>query len=120
MVARKKNEPKLTNEAKKAVADYHADPENLVPEPKPAPALTEDVRKLDEPARVDDAPEAIIPADPEGKAKGGEASEAELYAAARAVRREGQRPQYYDLNAVAKDLQRGVPSREAVSNNRTQ
>lgn len=105
MVARKKNEPAEKNT-----------PEEV----KPAPALTEEVRKLDDPARVDDAPEAIIPADPEGKAKGGEANEAELYAAARAVHREGQRPMYYDLSAIAKDLQRGVPSREAVTNNRTQ
>lgn len=86
----------------------------------PAPKDTAEVKKVAEPQRKDDAPEAIIQPADDGKAESGPATEAEIYAAARAVRREGHRPQYYDLEAIAKDLQRGVPSKQAVAEHRTQ
>ena len=87
---------------------------------KPAPATTDKVAKVEEPQRKDDAPEAVIPPAEDGKAEGGPASEAEIYAASRAVHREGHRPQYYDLEAIAKDLRRGVKARVAVAQNRRQ
>lgn len=86
----------------------------------PAPKDTAEVKKVDEPVRKDDAPEAVIQPSEDGTAESGPATEAELYAAARAVRREGHRPQHYDLEAIAKDLQRGVKSKDAVANHRTQ
>lgn len=86
---------------------------------KPAPATPDKVAKVEEPRQKDDAPEAIIPPTEDGKAKGGPASEAELYAAGRAVRREGHRPEHYDLEAIAKDLARGVKARNAVAEHRT-
>lgn len=87
---------------------------------KPAPKDLAETKKVEEPRRMDDAPEAVIQPAEDGKAEPGPATEAEIYAAARAVRREGHRPQYYDLEAIAKDLQRGVPPKQAVAAHRTQ
>lgn len=87
---------------------------------KPAPKDTAEAKKVEDPRRMDDAVEAVIQPSEDGKAQSGPATEVELYAAARMVRREGHDPRYYDLEAISKDLQRGVPYKQAVADHRTQ
>lgn len=103
---------------KKQDAEKDLKKEAIAEAPKPAPKDDTEAIKAEEPRAKADTPEAIVPAHEDGKADGGPASEVDRYAAARAVRREGHRPEHYDLDAIAKDLQRGVKARVAVGNHR--
>lgn len=85
---------------------------------KPAPKKTEETKKVEDPRRMDDAVEENLTTE-DHKADPGPASEADLYSAARAVQREGHLPQHYDLDAIAKDIQRGIKPRNAVAAHRT-